>query len=100
MVKLGQKFGVDKVKMNDIVQSSRHIVDPAKKSFDVLQKVSFAGKQFPLFMGGNWPESVKNARPASIVAIKSSGPSDWTYNPSETEWRIRDPEKIKGIEKL
>ena len=94
---IGQQFGVPPSEMRKIADANSNIHDPKKRLFSILQGVSFAGRQFPLFMGGNWTDTVAKAKPAKLVEIDSKGPENWSYQPGETEWRIGDPQRIAGV---
>jgi hypothetical protein len=72
--------------------------DDDRRWFDFLQAVSFAGRQFPLFVGSRWPDSIMTAtKPPRIVKVALGGANQLTYNPSETEWKVNDPERLKVL---
>jgi len=94
MLRLGSKFGLEPRAMRQILNRFDD-KNKAKRTFKILQAVSLEGRKFPLFMGTNWPRTViETSTPPQIVSIDSSGPDEWSYNPSETEWRIHDPKRI------
>lgn len=68
-------------------------------SFDVLQMFSMLTKTFPLIMGGSWPRAILNASvdDVRILRVSSEGPQLWSYHPGEKEYRVYDPEHLKGV---
>jgi SPP1 gp7 family putative phage head morphogenesis protein len=87
LVHEGSKFGVSRHEMQKIVAKYGD-VNP-RTSFDILKDVSFAGKgKFPVFMGGGWSETVRDAVTPELVSTRSSSASEIYYNPSEKEWRV------------
>jgi hypothetical protein len=94
MIQVATQYNVSEDRAKKLMQdvsSQRH----NNPSLEFFQRVSMEGKTFPLFMGGTWPEHIKNAGPAEIVAVQSSRAGDVYYNPGETEWRVGDYQNLK-----
>lgn len=71
---------------------------PPRWGFNFLQLLSMETHgRFPLFMGGDWSDAVKNAPPPSLVGVESASGRDMSYNPSETEWRVGDPRGLRVV---
>lgn len=100
-VGVADRFGVSAKEASGLWDetSRKYAAEPEhKRWFEFLQSVSFAGRKFPLFMGGQWPESVRTAKePPRIVRVEMGEAKHVTYNPSETEWKVADPEKLKVV---
>jgi hypothetical protein len=102
LTEIAARFGVtDRATLRaiwrDAATGQMATADDPKKWFNALQRVSMEGRVFPLFMGGNWPPSVRTARPPAILEVNSRGPERYSYNKGETEWRIEDATKITGL---
>jgi hypothetical protein len=77
------KFGVSRERAAEIADAHE-----GTDYFDAWQQVSAEGLSFPMFMGGGWTETVRQAGPAGLVSIPSSSAGEIYYVPSEREWRL------------
>lgn len=99
MAEIAAKYGVSKEFIQESV-TQNSTGSTSERMFRILQAVSFEGKKFPLFVGGSWPASVKNATTsAEILSIETPEfeSDDVTYHPSENEWRISNTKKIGEV---
>lgn len=88
---IGPKYGVNKERMQQIVESNS---DKNDDHFNTFQRMSLEGRKFPLFMGSMWPNTIKKSATAETVSIKSKDAKDVYYNPGEHEWRVGG---LKGV---
>jgi len=95
MIDAASKFGVNSDDAKVMLEESKGYTKD-KASFNFFQQVSFKGKKFPLFMGGNWPSYLKDAKAATVVGIRSSEVKDILYSSGEKEWRVGDYKKVKA----
>lgn len=98
-----QSFGVSFSQARELIQDiqkdkARNRWDDKKASHEFFQRLSFAGRKFPLFMGSSWPRTVAAANgdydKVKTLELGTAGPQIWGYVPSEDEFRIFDPENI------
>ena len=89
----------DGIMQRAMADQKKYRYDDKKLSFEILQQFSFYTRQFPLFMGGSWPDSILRAdvKNVGILEIDSEGPEWWSYHPGEKEFRIYDVENIGEI---
>ncbi len=90
-VRAAVKYGVAERRAKEFADEGEKRGD---RWFDALQRVSMESGKFPIFMGGRWSDTVKDAGPASTVSIASKDAKEIWYNPGEREWRVGG---LKGV---
>lgn len=103
--KLAQHFGVEGPEFDRLwdEHAARRDATDSERWYGLMQGVSFAGKKFPLFITGRWSDVLKNAtEPPRLVKVSRGDAEHFSYHPSETEWKVKDPERLKvlGVESL
>lgn len=66
---------------------------PEAVLFNYLQVLAMGGK-FPVMMGTRFPDALKTAKKISILEIDSRGPQSIRFLPSESEYKVYDPENF------
>lgn len=97
---LAHHFGVQDAEFDRLwrEQDRRTGVPDDQRWYDLMQGVSFAGRKFPLFITGGWTDALKNASgPPRLVKVARGSAEQFSYNPGETEWKVRDPEKLRVV---
>jgi hypothetical protein len=96
--KVGAMFGVGPHEMNRILRDVRPGLGKPKAGFDILQRVSMESRgRFPTFMGSDWTPTVRSAPAPKLIGVHSASAKDLSYNPSEQEWRVHDPHRLKLV---